>query len=147
MMRDICEIFASISKEDQEWILDYMCSGKAVIPYETVNSFDSLDICPANNFFEIQDFHSSLKNLVISNEKYQQVKKLSLLLKMRHLGDLNNLYNFQDTLILCKVFESRTKFLNEKFEFNPRKCNSASSFSGCVHRDKSKCVVALTTCS
>ena len=31
------------------------------------------------------------------------------------------------------------------FKFNPRKCNSASSFSGCVHRDKSKCCIALPT--
>ena len=29
--------------------------------------------------------------------------------------------------------------------FNPRKCNSASSFSSCLHRDKSKCLIALQT--
>ena len=62
---------------------------------------------------------------------------------MRNLGDLNNIYNFQDTVILC---ESRAKSLNEKFKFNPRKCNSASSFSECVHRDKSKCIIALLNC-
>ena len=28
---------------------------------------------------------------------------------------------------------------------NTRKCNSASSFSGCVHRNKSKCCIALPT--
>ena len=27
----------------------------------------------------------------------------------------------------------------------PRKCNSASSFSGCVQREKSKCCIALPT--
>ena len=31
------------------------------------------------------------------------------------------------------------------FKYNPRKCNSASSFSGCVHRIKSKCCIALPT--
>ena len=31
------------------------------------------------------------------------------------------------------------------FKFNPRKCNSASSFSRCVHSDNSKCLIALTT--
>ena len=31
------------------------------------------------------------------------------------------------------------------FKFNPRKCSSASSFSSCVHRDKSKCCIALRT--
>ena len=66
---------------------------------------------------------------------------------MRNIGDLHNLYNFQDTLILCEIFESWAKFLNKKFKFNPRKCNSVSSFSRCVHRDKSKCIIALPTCS
>ena len=40
----------------------------------------------------------------------------------------------------------RAKFLNEKFKFNPRKCNSANSFSRCVHRDKSKSINTLLTC-
>ena len=48
-----------------------------------------------------------------------------------------------DTIILCEIFESRAQFLNDKFKFNLRKCNSASSFSGCVQRDKSKCIIAL----
>ena len=33
--------------------------------------------------------------------------------------------------------------MQKLFKFNPRKCNSASSFSGCVHRDKIKCLIAL----
>ena len=37
------------------------------------------------------------------------------------------------------------KYLNNLFEpkFNPRKCSSASSYSGCAHRDQSKCLIAL----
>ena len=66
-------------------------------------------------------------------------------MKMRNLQDLNTLYNFQDAIILGKIFESRTSFLNEKSKFNPRKCNSASSFSDCVQRDKTKCLIALPT--
>ena len=31
------------------------------------------------------------------------------------------------------------------FKFNPRSCSSASWFSGCVHRNKSKCCIALLT--
>lgn len=31
------------------------------------------------------------------------------------------------------------------FKSNTRKCNYASSFSGCVYRDKSKCLTALPT--
>ena len=50
----------------------------------------------------------------------------------------------KDTIILCEIFEQRSH-LQEIFKFNPRKCNSASSFSSCVHRDKSKCCIALPT--
>ena len=35
--------------------------------------------------------------------------------------------------------------MQEIFKYNPRKCNSASSFSGSVHRNKSKCCNALPT--
>ena len=35
--------------------------------------------------------------------------------------------------------------LQKTFKYNSRKCNSASSFSGCVHRNKSKCCIALPT--
>ena len=64
-------------------------------------------------------------------------------MKMENLGELSKLYNFQNTIILCEIFESRAKYLNKNFKFNPRKCNSASSFSGCVHQHKSKCFIAL----
>ena len=47
--------------------------------------------------------------------------------------------------IESRIYESRASFLNSKFKFNPRKFNSASYFSGCVQRDKSKCVIALPT--
>lgn len=66
-------------------------------------------------------------------------------LNLGNLGQLNKLYNFQDTVILAKIFEQRCNRLQGLFKFNPRKCNSASSFSGCVHRDKSKCLIALPT--
>ena len=32
---------------------------------------------------------------------------------MRNLGNLNTLYNFQDTIILCKVFETRVIFFKK----------------------------------
>ena len=61
------------------------------------------------------------------------------------MGDLNQIYNFQDTAILCEMFEQRSACLQELFKFNPKKCNTASSFSGCVQRLKSKCCIALPT--
>ena len=61
------------------------------------------------------------------------------------MGDLNRIYNFQDTAILCEIFEQRSTLLQKLFKYNAKKCNSASSFSGCVHRLKSKCCIALRT--
>ena len=41
--------------------------------------------------------------------------------------------------------ENLVLHLQKLFKYNPRKCNSASSFSGCVRKDKSKCCIALST--
>ena len=66
-------------------------------------------------------------------------------MKLKDLGDLNEIYNFQDTIIPCEVFEQWSEHLQKLFKYDPHKCNSASSFSGCDHRDKSKCLIALPT--
>ena len=41
--------------------------------------------------------------------------------------DLGKLHNFQDTIILFKIFEQRSDQLQKLFRYNPRKCNVASS--------------------
>ena len=87
----------------------------------------------------------SLRDDIISRENDNAVKKLYQTLKLENLAEMNELYNFQDTTDLCKIFESRTTYLQKMLKFNPRKCNSATSFSGCVHRDKSKCLIAFRT--
>ena len=56
-----------------------------------------------------------------------------------HMSDI------QDALILCEIFEQRSILLQNLFKFNPRKCNSASSFSGNVQRNKIKCNIVLPT--
>ena len=58
---------------------------------------------------------------------------------------MNKIYNFQDTAILCEIFEERASLLQKLFKFNARKFNSASSFSGCVQGLKSKFCIALPT--
>ena len=73
------------------------------------------------------------------------MKKFYQTLKLRDLGELNKIYNFQDNVILCEIFEQRSEHLQKLLKFNPRKYNSAGSFSGIVHRDKSKCLTALPT--
>ena len=111
-----------------------------------ITRYDSLDISPDNgNFFLPHNFYSSLKDDIMTLEEYENVKKFYLTMKLKNLGELNKIYNFQDTIILCEIFKQRSEHLQKLFKYNPRKCNSASSFSGCVHRDKSKCLIALPT--
>ena len=126
-------------------MLDYLASGEGMIPYQMITEFDSLEIKPKDDFFDQKDFYSSLKEKDISTEKYENVKSFFKLLRLKTLGDMNRIYNFQDMLILYEIFEQRTALLQEIFKYNPRKCNTASSFSGYVQRNKSKCVIAMPT--
>ena len=111
-----------------------------------ITRYGSLDIVPENGqFFLLHHFYSSLKGTTMTDEEYESVKKFYQTMKSENLGQLNKICNFQDTIILCEIFEQRSSHLQDLLKFNPRKCNSASSFSGCVHRDKSKCCIALPT--
>ena len=114
-----------------------------MIPYQMTTDFDALNIRPEKDFFEYDKFYSSLKEKNISQEEYENVKKKFKILRLKTLGDLNRIYNFQDTAILCEIFESRSALLEELFKYNAKKSNSASSFSRCVHRLKSKCKILL----
>ena len=64
---------------------------------------------------------------------------------MRNLGDLNDLYNTQDVILLTEIIESRFQRVQDMHGFNPRKCHSASSISGCIEREMSKIILALST--
>ena len=86
-----------------------------------------------------------MKDSKISSEDYENVKKFYTLLKLSNLRELNRLNNFQDTIILWEIFEQKSEFLKKLFKYNPRKCNSASSYFGCVHCNKRKCCIALVT--
>ena len=79
----------------------------------------------------------------MSDEEYENVKKICKTVKLQNVGELNKIYNFQDTIILCKIFEQRSCLLQTIFKHNPHKCKSGGSFSGCVQRDK--CCIALAT--
>ena len=114
-------------------------------PYQMIRNFESLNIKPEADCFKHSDFHSSSKEKIRTLEGYENVKKLFTILRLKTLGDLNIIYNFQDTAILCKIFEQRSSLLQKLFNVNARKCNSASSFSGCVQKFKSKCCITLAT--
>ena len=73
------------------------------------------------------------------------MKMSKILHILKNLDELNHIYNFQDTIILCEIIEQRSLRLEKFFKYNPRRYNSASSFSGCVHRNKSKCCILLPT--
>ena len=62
---------------------------------------------------------------------------------MRNLGDMNDLYNAKDVILLCEIIQSKFQLVHDKYGFNPRKCNSASSLSGSIERDLSKVIIAL----
>ena len=51
---------------------------------------------------------------------------------MRNLGDLNDLYNVQDVILLCEIIENCFQATQDTSGFNPRKCNSASSTKGFI---------------
>ena len=51
---------------------------------------------------------------------------------MRNIGDMNDLCNFQDVIMLCEIFEGGATLMLEKYGFNSRRCNSASTLSGCI---------------
>ena len=83
-------------------------------------------------FFEKPKFFSELKQKVINDSDYQTSFYLYKILKMRHLGDMNDLYNVQDVILLCKICENRFQFMNNSYVFNLIRCNSASTLHGCI---------------
>ena len=51
---------------------------------------------------------------------------------MHNLGYMNDLYNAQDTILLCEIIENRFQLMQDNYGYNPRKCNSASALRGCI---------------
>ena len=116
-------------------------------------------LTPENGvFFEKSEFYSNLKQNSVADEDYDSSLYLYKTLKMRNLGDMNDLYNTQrnlgdmndlyntqDVILLCEIIENRFQLMHERYGFNPRKCNSASSLSGSIERDLSKVIIALAT--
>ena len=81
------------NEEQENWVLDYLTSGKGVIPYQMITNLYSLKQAPKGDFFEKQDFYSSLKEKNISDKDYEDVKNLFKILELETLGDMNKIYN------------------------------------------------------
>ena len=74
-----------LTDEDEAWVLDYLSSGKGMVPYQMITDFDSLKKVPKEDFFQKNDFYSELKEKDISDEEYQNVKKNFMLLRLKTL--------------------------------------------------------------
>ena len=78
---------------------------------------------------------SELKQSAVNDDNYENSKYLYQTLKMRNLGDLNDLYDMQDEILLTEIIESWFEAMKNTYGFNPRNCNSASWMSGCIKRE------------
>ena len=114
-----------------------------MIPYEKIKTYEDLDVTPEGEFFSKTEFYSTLRNAIIDDQSYDNVKRFWKTLRLQKLSDLNHIYNFQDTIILCEIFENRATEMMKKTLYNSRKCTSASSLSGCMHRFISKAIIVL----
>ena len=123
-----------------------MASGKGIIPSELIVDMKSLLLMPDDEqFWKKTEFFSELKLQAVDGESYENSKFLFKTLKMRNLGDLNDLYNTQDVILLCEILESSFQVMQNTYGFNPRKCNSASTMSGCIEHEMYKVIITLPT--
>ena len=107
---------------------------------------NSMFLTPENNvFLEKTEFYSDLKQKAVSDSDYESSFNLYRTSKMRNLGDMNDLYNAQDIILLCEIGKNRYQFMHDQYGFNPRKSNSASTLSGCIEREMSCVIIALPT--
>ena len=94
-------------------------------------------ILSPQEFVDRTEFFSILKQQNVSNEDCKTSFYLWNTLKMRNVSDMNDLYNAQDVILMCEIIESRFQLMQDKYSFNPRKSNSASTFSGSLERERS----------
>ena len=67
------------------------------------------------SFGKKTEFFSELKQSAVSDEDYENSKYLYQTLKMRNLGDLNDLYNTQDVILRTDVI-LLTEIIESRFE-------------------------------
>ena len=130
------KVWRELSSDQKNKVIEIVIGGKGIIPYEKIESIDSLHITPEFFFF-----FSMLQAKMVDHESYENSKKL--LLKMRNLSDLNVLYNAQDVIILLEMMENRFQSMQEKSGYNPRITNSASKLSSCIQREQTKSILVL----
>ena len=125
--------------------MEIVTEGKGVIPYELIINMDSFFQTPENEFWGKTEFFSELKQAAVNDNDYENSECLYRTLKMRNLGDMNDLYNAQDVILLSEIIENCFQVMNDTYGFNPRKCNFASSMSSYIEREMSRIILALPT--
>ena len=102
------EFFLSLPKEDIEFVLNNLSSGKGCFPYEIVTGFRSLSAVPEDgDFWDIESFYSRLRDEGISQNEWEGCKKLYKVFKMRNLSDFNDISNIQDVIKLAVILKYR----------------------------------------
>ena len=76
----------------KEKILKILSEGEGIITYEMINEMKSFFLTPKKDFLEKKDIYSDWKQSAVNDDEYENSKHLYHTLKMRHLGDLNELY-------------------------------------------------------
>ena len=66
----------------------------------------------------MKEFYSELKQKSVSIEDCKNSEYLYLTLKMRNLSYMNDLYNVQDVILLCKIFENGFQMIYDKYNFS-----------------------------
>ena len=108
-------VFLSLSEENKIKILDSLYGGKGVILYKKIKTWEDLDIIPEGEFFSKTEFYSLLKNEIMGDEDYENVKRFCQTMHLKKLSEPYDIYNFQDTTILCKIFENRAREMTRRF--------------------------------
>ena len=66
---------------------------------------ESFFLTPENDFWEKTEFFSELKQSAVDDNDYENSKYSYQTLKMRNLGDMNDLYNAQDVICYMKLLK------------------------------------------
>ena len=85
-------VWKNLTIEQKNKVIKIIVSAEGVIPYEKIETIESLSIKPEDGIFFLKDeFFSSLKDQLVDNESYENAKQLFIILKMRDLSDLKDL--------------------------------------------------------
>ena len=124
------KVWKELTDNQKKIVLEIIVNGKGVIPYKKVESIHSLSIVPEDGIFYSRDeFFSMLKGSAVGEESYENAKKLFILLRMRNLSDLIDLYNVQDVILPLEMMENRFQSIQKKSGYNPRIINLARSLA------------------